>query len=208
MADGVLRLGDGGLPVRSAVFTMRILSEHWSDTGFMTYGAVPRPNIYDFAIEVDDESGEDGAAQPMAQTIPLAGLDGRHPALTALPGRSVAGPDAAWDSWFGNDAPALLDNRMGFGAWGPGGETLHLRWEARLERKQDGINRLVYDGQARFSGIVLHVRRLEDADRLLEAGWGAQPAASLRRVDRALELNRWTPDTPERLAFEVRYYPG
>src|SRR5262249_27349663 len=66
-------------------------------------------------VTVDDHSGEDGAAAPCIQSIPITRREGRYPLLHEITGSVVDDPDdSAWDAWFGNDAPSLEGNWLQF----------------------------------------------------------------------------------------------
>ncbi len=126
---------------------------------------------FGLALNVDEDSGEDGAPAPMIQNIPVLEAFGRWPRLDELPGTVVSVEnDVLWDAWYGNDAPPLTANRLEFGNWS--GNAIHVRWSARWDRGRDEPGILTFDGAAALSGIRLNIFEDEPIEALLTEIWG------------------------------------
>jgi len=171
---------------RSATFSMEIGSDPWlTDAEKGAYGADFRKLIYSLEIDVNEDSEEDGACAPVAQCIPVWRAAGkRHPSLAGLEQLDVDDAND-WDAWFGNDAPALQNNRLHFHDWS-GATRLQLTWHAELVKSVHGgelePNAIDFDGEVDFAGIRICVENLEDADHTVKAVWGEAQFAALRRT--------------------------
>ena len=176
---------------QACIFEMRLEAENWhgEEEGWL-YGPDELDVTYSFEIRVDEHSGEDGAAAPVAQTIPIEPVEGRYLLPPDLPGMTVEDGDD-WDAWYGNDAPELEDSRMDILGWRDG--ALVVDWRAEYgfgERKQ-----FRFTGPLRFDGIRLTVKAEEDADRFFVLMFGED---ALSRVVK--QVGRWTdygPSMPE-----------
>jgi hypothetical protein len=130
---------------------------------------------FDLTLDVDDDSGEDGAPAPMIQNIPVREAFGRWPRLDELPGLVVAVEgDRLWDAWYGNDAPPLEANRLTFGDWSEG--SIQVQWSASWA---DGPARatLVFDGPVALERIRLHLFEDESIEELVTTIWGPDALA-------------------------------
>lgn len=172
-------------PVESARFGIHIQTEVW-DTASKSYRAAQdaASASYSLEVHVDEHSGEDGAPAPSVDDIPVPrAFGGRHPSLKELARLTVRerddGDDCdAWGAWFGNDAPGLCGNVVSFEGWE--GPALRIRWRAHYDER-DGQKPFEFEGLAEFTGIYVNVRRGEDPDRYVKAGWGGEPVAALER---------------------------
>ena len=110
-------------------------------------------------IQVDEDSGEDGAASPDVSwrfcpgPTPFFGTwDDSAPELEA---------------WFGNDAPALQDNRIELLGLTEHG-FLKIRWTANVEDDSDPME---VEGVVQFKGLTCTTPQPQDAVRLLGDLW-------------------------------------
>ncbi len=114
------------------------------------------------AIEVDEQSGDDGAPQPqLTAPVDLTRFPAR---LDAIGGQGLAqGEGAAIEAWYGNDGPELRNNVVTFGDW-QGPDALNVRWTADYDwgvRRPEVIP-FLFEGPAVFTGIEMSVK--DDAD--------------------------------------------
>lgn len=222
MAPALLLLDGVPAPVLSATFEIFFPDPErplWAGPD-----ATRRPDGRDvgymLSIEVDERSGEDGAAAPRAQAIPVwRALGGRHPPLAELASLDLGPPlvaaDADWEASVGNDAPHLVANRMRFGGWEDGGRALRVRWEARTgwrhplllpenEGRATDPGAFLFEGPAAFDGIAASVADPGAADAFVRAQWGEAVFAGLERVVRRREV---PPGAPPPETARVIYRP-
>jgi hypothetical protein len=170
--------------VQSAYFGIHLQAEVWDEASRSWKRGIEHGQAsYWLNVKVDERSGEDGAAAPDVEDIPVArAAGGKHPSLEALGALTVRElPDGSdcedWEAWFGNDAPGLCGNVIQFLGWS--GPHLRLRWEAH----QDGPKGkpFLFEGPSVFAGIYVKVPAHHDPDDYLNRIWGGQPAATLER---------------------------
>lgn len=148
-------------PVEMASLGFRVETEVW-EGGAWRYGS---PQAWlDLEIGVDEHSGEDGALAPTLYLAPLRPL----PDLRGLPGRVFDDGTARIEAWYGNDAPELLGNRFRIVDF-PARDRARVEWTATY----DGGKAFRFEGVVPFSGIVMKVKKAEDAPRLLREAWPA-----------------------------------
>lgn len=183
---GTLRLG--GEPV-SALRTAEIGIQATVPNAAWSTGRIAASAV-DFwiALVVDESSGEDGAPSPEVQTLPVSRMLGRVPLLGELPGLVVDDAEGAWDAWYGNDAPPLVDNRLTFGRWT--GACIAARWDARVDESwREGWpegpepGRLQFEGSLRFKQFTAHAADPANADAWMRATWGEAVIASCARTE-------------------------
>lgn len=170
-------------PVQQATFGVHIRGEVWdSSIKGGRYAPEHAEVTYSLEVEVDEHSGEDGAAAPQIQTLPVfRAAGGRHPSLSRLAKLVVTERDDGydceeWDAWFGNDAPGLCGNRLTFQGWE--GNSLRVRWEAHYDER--GRQRpFLFEGLVDFTGIYVAVKEERDADIFLTRAWGGEPIEAL-----------------------------
>jgi len=128
--------------------------------------------LWGLYVTVDEHSGEDGAAAPCIQTIPIRRREGRYPLLHELTGSVIDDPDdLAWDAWFGNDAPSLDGNWLQFGEWVDG--ALEVRWRANWSVSPRATTHTVeFRGFVTFGGVELLVTDEAHLRPIVEALWG------------------------------------
>lgn len=192
----VLHLGTRTTGIQRATLTLFIATEAWASQRkswlgkpvmAWLYGRDHAHAYWDLEIEVDEESGADGAPAPSLR-LPVDGAS--FPAqLSAITGTAIVeGTDVEAEASYGNDAPALENNRLEFGAWLPP-DKIHLHWTAQYEdwdTKPRKHVSFVFDGPVEFAGIHMQVKASEDAVPLLshvlpaldqstlELSWGRQ----------------------------------
>ena len=133
-----------------------------------------RPEVtYSLELEAalsEGDPGDDGVPAPVAQDIPVARANGgRHPTLAEW-STLVVGPECGWDAWYGNDAPALENNRLT--VLGRSGENLTLRWEASYSEYGHDYA-FLFEGPVRFAGIHFDVETPSDIERVLASAFGS-----------------------------------
>lgn len=163
--------------VQEATFGISILARDYDErTRTWRYGRDYLNVTYWLEVIVDEESGEDGAAMPAAQRIPVfQAAGGRHPRLLdELPGLTVSGGEG-WEAWFGNDTDELRDNELTFHRWRD--DRLELTWTARYHGAE-----MELEGGVRFDGVRVYVLDEAHADGFLRAALGDAYAAQLERV--------------------------
>ncbi|MCP3140859.1 SMI1/KNR4 family protein [Pyxidicoccus xibeiensis] len=135
------------------------------------YGYEPDRATVRYSLEVHaaESSGEDGAPEPYASTLPVAEANGgRHPSLVEW-STLVLGPEGDWDAWYGNDAPSLQDNRLT--VLERSGADLKVRWEASYSQYGRDFA-FLFEGPVHFEGIRFDVKDPADVDRVLASAFG------------------------------------
>ncbi len=178
----MLELDGEAFRPREAKIALNVATESWSDAAdAWLYGEQHLQPYWQLDAIVDDTSGEDGAPMPMFTF--LLGRDTPIAALDAWPGTSFADPDnRRSEAWVGNDAPAIQQNVLTFGAW-CGGDRIHLEWTGRYKigrERREATFRLV--GPVRFEGITMQVKEDVDAARLLAAALPYVDVTGLRQT--------------------------
>jgi len=182
VSPGTLTIEGVARPVRRAELGIHVATEVWDEKArAWPYDLARARAHYGIEIDVDEHSGEDGAPQPVANSIPVARANGgRHPSLDRLATLAVQEleSDDDWDAWFGNDAPDLFGNRITFRGWE--GSALRVRWEARY-KDRDRERPFLYEGLVEFTGIAVRVKEPAEADVFLSRAWGGQAVETLER---------------------------
>ncbi|MDP9912534.1 hypothetical protein J2W27_004660 [Variovorax boronicumulans] len=153
-----------------------------------TSGRLPASAVnFWISISVDESSGEDGAPAPMVQSLPVLRMTGSVPLLSELPGLSIDESQDDWDAWYGNDAPALIENHLTFGPWMD--DHIAVCWEARVEDwcsvSSEGPKpgRLRFEGALRLKHFTAHTADPDNADAWMCATWGKAMIASCQREE-------------------------
>lgn len=184
--------------VRGATFTIHLRTlPSYRDEPAWPQQPEPMRVHYTLEVDVDEDSGEDGALAPDAPYIPVwKACGGRHPGFDELAHLEVSGiSDDWWEAFYGNDAPVLRDNTMRFLGWADSG--LRVRWEAvydDLDHERGGmrVGSVVFEGEAAFDGIYLRVHHPEDAPAFLRDVWSAADVETLVREDLGWQGDRLT----------------
>lgn len=154
VVDGVAR------SVRHAELSLRVETETWDGASqSWVYGRSPSL-VLALEICVDDSSGQDGALAP--------DLYFHLPADTPvdLEGHVLDEQEHKVEAWWGNDAPALINNRLQLLSPLKTG-TVHVRWTAATERGST----LTFDGPVELTGLSLKVKQVTDIDGFLRQVW-------------------------------------
>ncbi|NTX16009.1 SMI1/KNR4 family protein [Myxococcus sp. CA056] len=165
-----LVLGGHGHAMASAVLDVRI--DTWAqDVESSQYRYLPERSTARYILEMEPPHStvEDGQPAPVAGDVPVLHANGgRHPTLDEW-SSLIVGPEGDWEAWYGNDAPALVHNRLT--VLSRTGAELKVRWEARYA--DHGRERaFLFEGPVQLGSIHLYVETPEDIDRALEAALG------------------------------------
>ncbi|RKH37292.1 SMI1/KNR4 family protein, partial [Corallococcus llansteffanensis] len=174
------------------------------DAEWRAYGYHPDRATVRYWLELEgaDQEGEDGAPAPGAQDLPVARANGgRHPTLAEW-STLVVGPEGDWDAWYGNDAPALVENRLT--VLGRSGADLMLRWEASYSEYGHDLT-FLFEGPVRFDGIRFDVEDPADIERVLASAFGGahRPGEWTRQVGERRSLGA----APARSVLPVTLVP-
>jgi hypothetical protein len=178
-----LMLAGDAYAIESAKLGLFINTESWDEaTQLWVYGPRHLRANYSLEIQVDKDSGEDGAPFPMAQTIPVRRRsNGFFPLPADLSGITVRG-DEGWEAWLGNDAPPIMANQLTFGGYQEGRVGITWTGEYGFHSREP----FVFDGDAAIDHVGISVKAEEDADAFMTQLFGAERLASLRR-----EVGEW-----------------
>ncbi len=163
-----LQLNERILVPQKASLDLRISTEDWDERQKDWLYGEPFLKVYwALEIQVDEQSGEDGAPAPdLCYYI----LGTELPPLIMLPGTRFDDPDnSRSEAWYGNDAPKLTENTLTFGDWATNNQ-IYLRWSARFyDRDADVDNAtFLFDGLVHFTGIRMKVKNDNDAGNFLK----------------------------------------
>lgn len=185
MADGpVIHVEGQRIVPRAIMARMEIQTEDWVarkptllarlsgsvSNGKWVYGPDYARAVLEIEIEVDDESGADGALWPRL-CIRFDPGAWRGTDFAALAGRSFAVGEAgvAISGFYGNDAPDMQGNCVRFEAGCEAGELL-LDWTAQFRwRPRDPLEAFHFSGPIRIEGLWLALKRDEDLAPILAA---------------------------------------
>lgn len=159
--------------VQSAELSLRIETETWDGaTEGWVYGRQP---VMLLALELwlDNGSGEDGALAPNLYFH----LPSQIPA--DLNGLVLEEKEHQVEAWWGNDAPALGNNRLELKT-GVKQNRAKLLWTATTSSGQD----LVFEGEVDFMGLSLKVKKSTDVEGFLRQVW---PAVDINSLELASE---------------------
>jgi len=178
-----LVLNGEALAIESAKFSIFVNTERWDEAANRwIYGPERLAVNYSLEIIVDEDSGEDGAPSPAAQSIPVSPLeDGCFPLPDALSGRRADG-EVGWDCWYGNDAPPITANEITFGEWRDG--RIGIRWVGQYGFRTK--EPFLFDGEAAIEHIEIRVKEEAHADAFMAALFGEARVRALRR-----EVGEW-----------------
>ena len=155
--------------VQHAELSMRVETETFDAASqSWVYGRNPTL-VLALEVRVDDRSGEDGALSPDLYFH----LPNNAPA--ELSGFVLDEKEHQVEAWYGNDAPALENNRLEIKSELNAGPVKVL-WNATSARG----SKLVFDGPVEFMGISLKVKNVTDVDGYLRKVW---PALDLSRLE-------------------------
>lgn len=131
-------------------------------------------------IEVNDESGEDGAPAPCIDEIPIHELSASQqcPSLDELSGAALEGDD--WGAWLGNDAPDVHANKLQFGQWQ--GDSIAIHWQGSYTWRETA-SRLRFRGLVLCRGISIAVREEGEEEHFFLALWGATVRERMKKID-------------------------
>jgi hypothetical protein len=181
-----LELDGVSYAIESTKFGLSIATEEWSEMEQRwIYGPDHIATNYSLEIIVDEDSGNDGAPSPMAQSIPVfRAAGGRSLPPAALAGLEVD-DEGDWDAWYGNDSPQLEANRIRFGA--VNGNRIRLRWDAKYTwGRHEEPRRFVFDGEVELPVLRVSVKEEADADAFVKASFGEAYFSTL-----AKEVGEW-----------------
>lgn len=157
--------------VEQAELSMRVETETWDGASQSWVYGRNSTLVVALEVRVDEHSGEDGALSPdLYFHMPAS-------APASLKGFALDEKQHEAEAWWGNDAPALEDNRLEIQselATGP----VQVRWTARTE---DGKT-LEFEGPAEFMGISVKVKKVTDVDGFLKKVWPALDPTKLELI--------------------------
>jgi hypothetical protein len=163
-----LQLNEQILAPQKASLSLYISTEDWDERQkAWLYGEPFLKVHWALEIQVDEQSGEDGAPAPdLCYYI----LGAELPPLVMLPGAIFDDPDnSCSEAWYGNDAPNLTENTLTFGDWAKNNH-IYLRWSAKFDDWNTGVDSatFLFDGLVHFTGIRMKVKNDNDAGNFLK----------------------------------------
>lgn len=171
------------------------------------YGPEHAHALWDLSIKVDEHSGEDTEPAPDL-SLPLDGL-AFPPDLADITGLQLAESDQMEaEAFYGNDAPALTQNRLEIGDW-LDEQHLMVSWSAEYNwgRNPSEVIPFLYEGPVKFTGICMTVKRDEDAPVLLSH---VLPRLTLSGLDmilgREIVYDRKSGLSPDRLRWREVFW--
>ncbi|ESQ91988.1 hypothetical protein ABAC460_03570 [Asticcacaulis sp. AC460] len=178
--------------IESAELSIGVATEAWAVQRKSLFGQPIHAWLYgpdythawwDLSISVDEHSGEDAEPAPDL-SLPLDGL--AFPAdLADITGLRLTESDQVeTEAFYGNDAPALTQNRLKIGDW-LDEQHLMVHWSAEYNwgGNRPEVIPFLYEGPVRFTGIQMTVKKDEDAPVLLSH---ALPRLALSGLDMIL----------------------
>jgi len=155
---------------KSAELSLNFATDTWDETRQdWVYGDRNICPHWQLDVSAGDDSGEDGSMAPsLCYLIPHAF---EIPPLEEFAGLRFADPEnQRCEAWYGNDAPAIVENTLAFGPW----QDLHhleVEWSGKYHdwetRQRDAPFRLA--GTIAFKGITARVREESDAGKFLRS---------------------------------------
>jgi hypothetical protein len=183
-----LQLNERILTPREANLCLWISTEAWDEKQkAWLYGEPFLKVEWILEIQVDEQSGEDGAPEPSLSYY-ISGS--KLPPLAMLPGMRFDDPDnRCSDAWYGNDAPQLTENTLTFGDWATN-DHIYLRWSAKFDDWDTGVNgaTFLFDGLVHFTGIKTKVKNDNDAGKFIKLALPLLDLSELNIVWGELEI--------------------
>jgi hypothetical protein len=183
------------MAVKEAKLVLQIATEFWGPERRSFWGRREKSWCYgiDYVsaswhveIVVDENSGEDGAPAPSL----MFRIDPTQPfpaTLSALEGMSLQDHADKWsEGWYGNDAPRLFRNCLGFGPW-VDRDRIVIHWSAQYDdwfAEPRAPATMQFDGPMEFKGIRMNVKEDGDAGVFLAK---ALPSLDMQSVELAWE---------------------
>ena len=183
--DGKLVLDLNGETIvpNSATLSLNFATDTWDDSQqAWIYGEGHICPHWQLDVTVEVDSGEDGAAAPTLCYLldPEPGL----PPPAEFPGLQFSDlENQRCEAWYGNDAPAIVDNVLRFGPWLDLCR-IEIEWTGKYHdwktKRRDAPFRLA--GGIAFKGITAQVREESDAARFIRMLMPRVDPATIREV--------------------------
>lgn len=190
-----LQLDQRRVTPREAKLELHISTEYWDETS-KSWIYQPSDGGLKLLINVnvDEDSGEDGAAQPSLCLWLDETLREKIATPPQWPGLDINDEsNQCADAWYGNDAPELKGNRVRLGRW-HSPQKIHLHWSAHYWGPPDKTLAFLFTGPVDFCGIRISLKDPADLELFLAH---SLPTLQLSNWDVVWSQWRILPDYPE-----------